>query len=164
MVGPPGHGKQCFIQPTGTWSYTADFENEAAEVVLDHLAAPALQSRIEGNRFGKEASPHQIPHTFGRDAQQLRDLAAVHVDRDGPVRLLLLLLGHFAHPLCGYQGVRQRTGEGEGAHDVSRLRQWAPVLTHGPRVCDGLAGAFCAPKAVKRRWGRKVWRDLAGLD
>ena len=73
LIGPAGFGTQGFLQPTGTWSYTVEFENDGsvaaqdvtvteqldAEPRLVHL--PARLLRLRPAQRHRPRRPHAVP-------------------------------------------------------------------------------------------------------
>ena len=51
LVGPAGYGTQGFIQPTGTCSYTAQFENDGGAAAQDVTVSEQLDSNLDWSTF-----------------------------------------------------------------------------------------------------------------
>jgi RHS repeat-associated protein len=51
LIGPAGFGAQNFIQPTGTWSYTVDFENDGNAAALNVSVTEQLDPNLDWSTF-----------------------------------------------------------------------------------------------------------------
>ena len=51
LIGPAGFGTQNFIQPTGTWPYTVDFENDGSVAAQDVTVTEQLDPNLDWSTF-----------------------------------------------------------------------------------------------------------------
>ena len=51
LIGPAGYGAQGFIQPTGVWPYTIDFENDGTAAALDVTVTEQLDTNLNWSTF-----------------------------------------------------------------------------------------------------------------
>ena len=51
LIGPVGYGTQGFIQPTGTWPYTVDFENDGTTAALGVTVTQQLNANLDWSTF-----------------------------------------------------------------------------------------------------------------
>jgi uncharacterized repeat protein (TIGR01451 family) len=51
LIGPAGYGTQGFIQPSGTWAYTVDFENDGTAAAQDVTATEQLDTNLDWSTF-----------------------------------------------------------------------------------------------------------------
>src|SRR5262249_9198849 len=50
-IGPTGYGMQNFIQPSGNWSYTIDFENDGSAAAQDVTVTEQLDPNLDWSTF-----------------------------------------------------------------------------------------------------------------
>ncbi|HQU45489.1 MAG TPA: RHS repeat-associated core domain-containing protein, partial [Pirellulales bacterium] len=51
MIGPGGYGTQNFVQPTGAWPYTVDFENDGGVAAQDVTVSDQLDPNFDWSTF-----------------------------------------------------------------------------------------------------------------
>jgi len=51
LIGPDGYGVEGFIQPTGSWSYTVDFENDGTAAAQDVTVTQQLDPSLDWSTF-----------------------------------------------------------------------------------------------------------------
>lgn len=51
LLGPAGFGTQNFLQPTGSWSYTAEFENVGSVAAQNVTITEQLDSNLDWSTF-----------------------------------------------------------------------------------------------------------------
>ncbi len=51
LIGPSGYGSQGYIDPTGAWSYTVDFENDGTAAAQDVTVTQKLDSNFNWSTF-----------------------------------------------------------------------------------------------------------------
>ena len=51
LIGPAGYGTQGFIQPTGAWPYTVDFENDGSVAAQDVTVTEQLDPNLDWSTF-----------------------------------------------------------------------------------------------------------------
>ena len=51
LIGPAGYGSQGFIEPTGAWSYTVDFENDGSVAAQDVTVTEQLDPNLDWSTF-----------------------------------------------------------------------------------------------------------------
>ncbi len=51
LIGPAGYGTQNFLQPTGTWPYTIDFENDGSAAAQNVTVTEHLDPNLDWSTF-----------------------------------------------------------------------------------------------------------------